>query len=113
MLLAHRTSFSEIGKDEGIATNILQNRLNCLTEAGIIECRPHPSDGRRRVYLPGEPAIGLIPVLVDLAVWGEAHTQDRERPGFIDLAMKDRDSVIQNLTHGVRGLIAAHEQPQG
>ncbi len=106
LLLGHRYAFSEIGADEGIATNILQNRLDRLTEAGVVERRPHATDKRRRLYLPTERAIELLPVLVDLVVWGDAHTDAKSQHETALAIGRDRDGVLKNLEAGVRKSIA-------
>lgn len=106
MLLAHRYAFSEIGADEGIATNILQNRLDRLTEAGVVVRRPHATDKRRRLYLPTERAIELLPVLVDLVVWGDAHTEARSQHKIALAIRRDRAGVLSDLEAGVRKSVA-------
>lgn len=97
LLLAQKVAFSEIGSQEGIATNILMDRLERLTEAAIIECYAHPTDGRRRIYLPTQRGIELIPVLVDLVVWGTDHTAAKGVRKIAKAIKHDRDGVIKNL----------------
>lgn len=102
ILIGQRRSFSDIGSDEGIATNILTDRLDRLVEACVVERLPDPKDGRRKIYLPTERGIELIPVLVDLVVWGNAHT---EATGAADAAAairSDRDAVIEQLSARAR-----------
>jgi DNA-binding HxlR family transcriptional regulator len=106
LLLGHRYAFSEIGADEGIATNILQNRLDRLTEAGVVERRPHATDRRRRLYLPTERAIELLPVLVDLVVWGDAHTDAKSQHKIALAIRRDRAGVLADLEASVRQSIA-------
>lgn len=97
VLLTQKVAFSEIGVPEGIATNILMNRLERLTEAGIIECYAHPTDGRRRIYLPTQRGIELIPVLVDLVVWGTDHTAAQGVRKIAKAIKQDREGMIKNI----------------
>ena len=56
--------FSELrDSDEGIATNILTDRLNRLEAARVITKLRDPEDGRRFVYSLTERGKDLMPVL--------------------------------------------------
>jgi DNA-binding HxlR family transcriptional regulator len=52
LLLAGKTAFSELASVEGIATNVLSDRLTRLEQAGLIRRERDPADGRRRRYVP-------------------------------------------------------------
>src|SRR5271166_1247900 len=58
---------------EGIATNILADRLHRLVAYGIIATRPDPSDGRKLIYLLTSKGIDLAPVLTEMVLWAAAH----------------------------------------
>jgi DNA-binding HxlR family transcriptional regulator len=63
--------FHESG--EGIASNILADRLRRLEGVGIIEAEAALGDARRVNYRLTERGIDLAPVLLDLLVWGARH----------------------------------------
>lgn len=107
VLLAHRYRFSQIAAREGIATNILMARLERLVAAGLLERHVDETDRRRRTYLPTEAAIELIPVLVDLLVWGNAHTGATSKADAAEAARADRDAVIRDLESAARENAAA------
>jgi DNA-binding HxlR family transcriptional regulator len=65
--------FQESG--EGIATNILADRLKKLEAAGIITPKVEESDGRRVNYRLTEKGIDLAPVLLELLIWGARHEE--------------------------------------
>ena len=65
--------FQESG--EGIATNVLADRLTKLVAAGIICTESDQADGRRVNYRLTEKGIDLAPVLLELLVWGARHEQ--------------------------------------
>ncbi len=76
VILAGRRSFGQIGVAEGIATNTLTERLRRLEKAGVLEVQRDPSDGRRRIYGPTERGLDLIPLLLELLVWGHRHRSE-------------------------------------
>lgn len=70
MVRGYRTfkEFHQAG--EGIATNILADRLQKLETAGIIVSEPVENDGRRVNYRLTEKGIDLGPALLELLIWG-------------------------------------------
>jgi DNA-binding HxlR family transcriptional regulator len=63
--------FQESG--EGIATNILSDRLERLKAAGIISVESNEEDGRSLNYRLTEKGIDLAPVMLELLIWGAKH----------------------------------------
>ena len=55
--------------DEGIATNILANRLAFLEKEGVIVRSKHAADKRSEVYDVTERGLDLIPVLIEMVAW--------------------------------------------
>lgn len=55
---------------EGIASNILADRLARLTAAGLLTREPDPSHKQKIAYCLTEPAIQLVPILAQLGSWG-------------------------------------------
>lgn len=64
---------------EGIATNILAERLDRLQGAGIISRHADALDGRKVTYRLTRKGIELAPVLVDMVIWA-AHHEDTDAP---------------------------------
>jgi DNA-binding HxlR family transcriptional regulator len=64
---------------EGIATNILADRLRKLIAYGIITSEPDPADGRKLVYLLTAKGIDLAPVLTEMVLWASAHEETGNR----------------------------------
>ncbi|NJO32037.1 MAG: helix-turn-helix transcriptional regulator [Rhodospirillales bacterium] len=60
--------------EEGIASNILADRLKKLTEAGLLSTRPDPAHKQKTVYSLTEPAIQLVPLLAQMGAWGRRFT---------------------------------------
>lgn len=58
---------------EGIATNILASRLKRLMEEGLVTAAADPAHKQRTIYSLTEMAISLVPVMVQLGIWGARH----------------------------------------
>ncbi len=88
-------TFKEFQKSgEGIATNILADRLRNLAAAGIITAEQQESDGRRVDYRLTEKGIDLAPVLLELLIWGARHEETGAPCAVIDNMEKNRETVI-------------------
>jgi DNA-binding HxlR family transcriptional regulator len=74
VMFGNRRHFRELlaGSEEGIASNILADRLKRLTAAGLLT-RDHARPGQRAAYSLTEAAIQLVPVLTELGAWGIRH----------------------------------------
>jgi len=64
--------------EEGIASNVLADRLKRLTVAGLLSKVDDPSHRQKAIYNLTEPAIQLVPLLVHMADWGVRHTPASE-----------------------------------
>ena len=97
MVRGYRTfkEFEQSG--EGIATNILADRLKNLQAAGIIETQTDPADGRKLNYRLTEKGIDLAPVLLELLIWGARHEQSGAPCQVIDHMEKNRDAVLAEV----------------
>jgi DNA-binding HxlR family transcriptional regulator len=73
MLRGFRTYKEFLQSYEGIATNILADRLRRLIAHGIIATQPDPSDGRKLIYLLTTKGLDLAPVLTEMVLWAAAH----------------------------------------
>ncbi|MEV0644944.1 helix-turn-helix domain-containing protein [Phytomonospora sp. NPDC050363] len=71
ILFGNRRYFRELlaGSEEGIASNILSDRLKRLVGAGLLT-REDAGRGKRAAYSLTESAIRLVPVFAQLGEWG-------------------------------------------
>lgn len=60
--------------EEGIASNILADRLKRLVDAGLLSRTNDPSHKQKTIYSLTEPAIQLVPMLAIMGAWGVRHT---------------------------------------
>ncbi len=79
---------------EGIATNILSDRLNKLQAADILTARPDPADGRRIHYRLTEKGIDLAPVVLDLLLWASRHESTGAPCEVMAQMASNRDEVL-------------------
>jgi DNA-binding HxlR family transcriptional regulator len=72
MIFGGRRHFRELlnGSLEGIASNILADRLKHLVELGMLTTAPDPSHKQKVVYSLTEMSIELVPVIAALGAWG-------------------------------------------
>jgi DNA-binding HxlR family transcriptional regulator len=72
MIFGNRRHFRDLlqKSDEGIASNILADRLKRLLEEGIITRASDPSHKQKGIYSLTEQGIELLPVLAQMAGWG-------------------------------------------
>jgi DNA-binding HxlR family transcriptional regulator len=87
--------FQESG--EGIASNILADRLRRLKAAGLLTCEPEETDRRRVNYRLTEKGIDLAPVLLELLIWGARHESTGAPCGLIDHMEKNREAVLAEV----------------
>jgi len=96
MLLGRRTFKEFLGSYEGIATNILADRLRRLEAYGIIAALPDPSDGRKLIYQLTPKGIDLAPVLTEMVLWAARHEQTENR-ALVRLMQKDKSKSTAQI----------------
>ena len=94
MVRGYRTfkQFQQSG--EGIATNILADRLQKLEAAGIITAEPEQTDARRVNYRLTEKGIDLAPVVLELLIWAARHEETGAACAVIDRMELNRQAVL-------------------
>jgi len=99
MVRGYRTfrEFQRAG--EGIATNILTDRLQKLEAGGIVVREPAKEDGRSIYYRLTTKGIALAPVLLEILIWG-AHHEETDAPcAAIEQMERNRAAVIAEAYH--------------
>lgn len=74
MIFGGKRHFRELlnGSLEGIASNILADRLRRLMELGLLTRADDPSHKQKAIYSLTEMAITLVPIMAHLGAWGRA-----------------------------------------
>jgi len=96
MLRGFRTYKEFMECYEGIATNILADRLRKLVDYGIITAGPDPADGRRLIYLLTEKGVDLAPVLTEMVLWAAAH-EDTGNQELVRLMKADKEKFLAGV----------------
>jgi DNA-binding HxlR family transcriptional regulator len=75
MMFGNRRHFRELlsNSQEGIASNILADRLKKLMAQGIIWKRDDPSHKQKAIYSLTERGIELLPIFALVGAWGRRH----------------------------------------
>lgn len=82
---------------EGIASNILADRLQRLEAAGIILQEPEKDDKRRVNYRLTKKGIDLAPVLLELLIWGSRHGHADAPCEIIEEMAENREQVLAEV----------------
>src|SRR5580704_290364 len=94
MMLRGFRSYKEFLESyEGIATNILADRLRKLMAHGIITTGRDLLDGRKVIYSLTAKGIDLAPVLTEMVLWAAAH-EKTENPALVQLIQKDKGQFL-------------------
>jgi DNA-binding HxlR family transcriptional regulator len=98
-----RTYGEFLDSEEGIATNILANRLVHLEQQGILEKKRLETERRKEIYVLTEKGLDLIPILVEMANWSATHDPCTGAPAaWIERMNSDREKMIQLIRKTVQ-----------
>jgi DNA-binding HxlR family transcriptional regulator len=95
MMLRGFSTFKEfLTSYEGIATNILADRLKRLTGHGIISTQEDPSDGRKLIYVLTPKGLDLAPVLTEMVLWAAKHEETGNQP-LVRQMQKGKEQFVE------------------
>ncbi len=72
MLKGNKTYSDFLASDEGIATNILIDRLKHLEAEAIITKNRDPDNRRSFIYALTEKGLALMPIILEIVIWSGA-----------------------------------------
>lgn len=85
--------------EEGIASNILSDRLRSLEAAGIVERNVARRNAGGVTYRLTTRGLDLAPLLVEMILWSAAHDQATAAdPDFVTAARTDRETLLASIT---------------
>ncbi|HWO29293.1 MAG TPA: helix-turn-helix domain-containing protein, partial [Candidatus Acidoferrum sp.] len=96
MLRGFRTYKEFLQCYEGIATNILGDRLHKLVSYGILTSEPDPSDGRKLIYSLTAKGIDLAPVLTEMVLWASSH-EDTGNQALVRQMKADKQKFLDGV----------------
>jgi DNA-binding HxlR family transcriptional regulator len=94
MVRGYRTFKQFQNSGEGIATNILADRLERLERGGIVSAETDERDARRVNYRLTEKGIELAPVMLELLIWGARHEKTGAPCEVIEHLARNREQVL-------------------
>jgi DNA-binding HxlR family transcriptional regulator len=103
LLFAGYRTFNEfLHSGQGIATNILADRIKGLLDAEIISKEPDPDDGRKWIYRLTPKGVDLAPILLELSRWGSTYEGGVAPPGVLERWDADRAGFLNELRKRAR-----------
>lgn len=103
VMLEARYRYRELlAANPGIATNILADRLKRLEQRGLISKQRDSADARQFIYKPTYLAVSLIPMLVEMMVWGARHGNGAIDEHFLSRFDTEREQLIRQLQQKAR-----------
>ena len=93
MVRGYRTFREFLRSGEGIATNILTDRLQKLEAGGIVVRETTKVDGRSSYYRLTPKGIALAPVLLEILIWG-AHHEETDAPCAVIEGMEQNRAAV-------------------
>lgn len=91
--------FLEAG--EGVATNVLADRLKMLEDYGIIKGKAYERNKTMKYYSLTEKGAGLIPLMIELWVWGAQNDPNSTvSEELLDYRLAHKDQIIGSLQAG-------------
>lgn len=76
VMFGNRRHFRELlgRSEEGIASNVLADRLKRLVKNGLLSRVDDPTHKQKAIYSLTEASIELLPLLAHMGAWGRRHT---------------------------------------
>jgi DNA-binding HxlR family transcriptional regulator len=92
LLMKEKQSYGDLlASEEGIATNILADRLKWLEAHGIVE-------EQRRTYRVTAKGMDLLPMMLEMIAWSAKYDPHTAAPrAFVKRLARNRDEVLAGL----------------
>lgn len=99
MIMRGKETYGEfLESDEGIATNILADRLKHLEEDGLIQKTRDTENRRRYIYRLTDKGLNLAPVIRDMIVWSAKYDPDSKVPqAMLEKIADDPDGFVDEI----------------
>ena len=103
LLLKDKCFYSDFLKSpEGMATNILADRLKKLKEADIITSKPGHEKKSKIEYALTQKGMNLLPVILEIIAWGAKYDDDTaSSPEFVHRIKTDRSALMLEILQKV------------
>ncbi|MHA7969661.1 winged helix-turn-helix transcriptional regulator [Rhizobium sp. CAU 1783] len=116
VMFGNRRHFRELlqNSEEGIASNILADRLKKLVEKGLLTRVDDPSHKQKAIYSLTEMSIDLVPLFAEMGAWGRRHLAVSEDLSIrAELLEQGGRPLWQDFMHELRFLHLGIPMPEG
>ncbi len=104
LIIKGLSTFKEFQEsDEGIATNILADRLKTLREHGIISGARSEADARVISYRPTTKGLDLLPVLIEMIIWAAEYEETAAPAKIMRRLIHEREGFIREIRQRFEG----------
>lgn len=110
MIFVGKSSYNEfLQSKEKIATNILADRLNMLESQKMVEKHVAGDKKSKFTYILTEKSISLIPIIIELAIWGRANLPTEIEPDLVIELESNHEETIKKY-QGIARIRAAQQK---
>ena len=103
VMLRGKLSYSEfLNSEEGIASNILVNRLTILEEEEILLREVAPANKSKYIYSLTQKGADLMPIIIELMDWGAKYNKNCPRKELGQKIKKDKAAVVRELSETLK-----------
>lgn len=98
LMFKGRKTYKEfLEAEEGVASNILADRLQRLEGLGIIVKASDPHDARRQIYRLTDAGIDLAPTLLEMILWSARHFKTGAPPEVLERMTRHRKQFLAQV----------------
>jgi DNA-binding HxlR family transcriptional regulator len=103
MMFSGKCSYGEfLQSAEKISTNILASKLDLLEEQGFVTKKVDPNKKSKFIYSLTEKSIALLPVLMEITIWGARYSPSGGNKRLLEELKKDREGTIKKYVELIR-----------
>lgn len=98
VLMANKVRYQDfLESREGIATNLLAQRLDFLVKSGLLVRSKDPHNKKQFFYSPTQKALDLLPVMCEMMHWSLKHHPDARSNYVVDRMLKDEEGFMESI----------------
>ncbi len=95
MLFAGKSTYGQfLQSAEKMATNILADRLAALEENGLVTKEVAADKKSKFTYRLTEKGLDIVPLLVELVLWGATHCATIVSPGLLEELQTGKEAAV-------------------
>lgn len=103
LLFFRETRFRDFAAYEGIAPNILADRLDRLERADVITKERDQKRKNQNIYRATDKGRNLLPLLVEMMAWSLRYdTQTPASKTFVHRLAKERKQIAEEVTQAIK-----------